>query len=296
MNNTEFEIFSKDVLQKVHALEGCEILDSWHNRDVQGLTGVHQIDGYVKIKLPGDILEIYIEAKNWANPVSKPNVMTFVAVLDDIPGSKKGLMVSRKGFDHGNIDPICKAKGIGLWTLNEVSEDGNKAHFEVEMIQEGIAPAGVWHESSCPKEDFDKAWLLDDKQVQFFSKAGSLVGTREQLYFKMAEQARTKNIPIGGTIYANFPDGHEIYLEVAGQMVRIPSISGKRERSSLGKQGNFVSLTHMLRSLTNDDRYFVDNNGKVIRSEDPIELEFDFQHGDHQLKTIIQVGLKGDDS
>lgn len=149
-------------MRKVHELDGCEVLDSWHNREVDGVSGgKHQIDGYVKIKLPGDVLE-FIEAKNWSTPVSKPNVMTFAGVLADIPGSKKGLIVSRKGFDEGSIWPVCEKLGIGLWTLDKVEEDGNSAHFTVEMVQDGITGIEVWFDQTFGEEEFRTIWDQPD--------------------------------------------------------------------------------------------------------------------------------------
>lgn len=296
MNDKQFEMFSKEVLEKVHQLDGCEVLDSWHNREVEGVSGgKHQIDGYVKIKLPGDVLEIYIEAKNWSTPVSKPNVMTFAGVLDDIPGSKKGLIVSRKGFDEGSIQPVCRKLGIGLWTLDELEEDGNRVHFTVEIVQDGIAGIEVLFDESFGEEDFRILWDQPDEQVIFYKPNGTVLGNRASLYREMANRAR-EQVAIGETISVTFPDGKEAFLKTAdGKNVRVFSVQGRRKREA-SLETEFIRLTYMLRSLTNDDRYFVDQSGKVRRSDEPIDLVFDFP-GDEQgfYRAILTIGLKKDE-
>ncbi|MBK7841692.1 MAG: restriction endonuclease [Candidatus Obscuribacter sp.] len=295
MNDKQFEIFSKEVLRKVHELDGCEVLDSWHNREVDGVSGgKHQIDGYVKIKLPGDVLEIYIEAKNWSTPVSKPNVMTFAGVLADIPGSKKGLIVSRKGFDEGSIWPVCEKLGIGLWTLDKVEEDGNSAHFTVEMVQDGITGIEVWFDQTFGEEEFRTIWDQPDEQVIFYKPDGTALGTRSSLYREMGNRARMTIAP-GETISVSFPDGRETFLRAAdGKTVRVVCVQGRREQHT-SVATDFIRLTHMLRSLTNDDRYFVDQNGKVRRSDEPIDLVFDFPADENgYYKAILQIGLKKD--
>lgn len=296
MNNKQYEIFCKEVLKKVHALDGCEVLDSWHDREVEGLSGgKHQIDGYVKIKLPGDVLEIYIEAKNWAEPVSKPNVMTFAGVLADIPGSKKGLIVSRKGFDEGSILPVCRASGIGLWTLDEIDEEGNRAHFNVELIQDGIAGIEVWFDSAFDEEEFGTLWDQPDEQVVFYKADGTVLGNRASLYREMGIRAR-ETVAVGETISVSFPNGREAFLKTADdKVVRVVCVQGRREQSS-SVETEFIRLTHLLRSLTNDDRYFVDQNGKVRRSDEPIDLVFDFPGNEKGFyRAILKIGLKKDE-
>lgn len=297
MDKKQYEKFAKDVFEEISKLDGLEILESWHDQDVEGRSGAkHQIDAFVKVQLLGEELDIYIEAKYWQGPVDKPNVMTFKGVLDDLPGNKKGLMVSRKGFDEGNIWPLCKSYGIGLWTIDEVDDSG--FHLTFEAFSDGLSNIEVLYDQKADKKLLEQIWNQPDDQVVFYKPDGTVIGDRSGLYNQMGIFARA-NAKEGGPVAINFPDGREAFLKKDEQLIRIHSVVGKRTRKKIAEETAHIRQTYMVRLLTGDNRYFVDQHGVVRRADTPIDIDFEFADPaaeDGVLRASISFELKEIDS
>ncbi len=88
------------------------------NVTLQGKTTSHQIDVYWKFEVGGVPHEVIVQAKDWATPVKKGQLLQFKGVLDDLPGQPRGVFVTRSGYQKGAKD-YALAHGIVLYELME---------------------------------------------------------------------------------------------------------------------------------------------------------------------------------
>lgn len=86
------------------------------NVTLQGKTVSHQIDLYWEFSIAGMTYTNVVQAKDWNNPVTKGELLKFHAVLDDLPGQPRGIVVTKTGYQAGAAT-YAQAHGIQLYTL-----------------------------------------------------------------------------------------------------------------------------------------------------------------------------------
>jgi hypothetical protein len=93
-------------------------IDVRHNVTLQGKTTTHQIDLYWEFKIGGICYTTVVQAKDWATPVGQGELLKFRAVLDDLPGQPRGIVVTKNGYQRG-AEEYAHAHGIVLYELAE---------------------------------------------------------------------------------------------------------------------------------------------------------------------------------
>lgn len=101
---------------------GIDTIDIQHNVTLKGKTTSHQIDVYWEFAIGGILYRTVIQAKDWANKVPQGAMLTFKAVLDDLPNGTKGIFIAKTGFQSGAIE-VAKANGISIHTLHSAVEE-----------------------------------------------------------------------------------------------------------------------------------------------------------------------------
>ena len=125
-----------------------------HNVILVGRTEEHQIDVFWEFTQGDIVYTTLISCKDWKNPVKKAQVLEFRAILDDIPGQPRGIIVSRAGFQSG-AQNVANAHGILLYTLREPSSEFWNAHLkELHIDLQLLCP--VFRNIAF---DFDPEWL-----------------------------------------------------------------------------------------------------------------------------------------
>jgi Restriction endonuclease len=89
-----------------------------HDVTLQGKSATHQIDVYWTFEMAGVPYETIVEVKDWSKPVEQERLFCFKSVLDDLPGSPKGIFVTRSGYQSG-AEEYAAAHGIILYKLDE---------------------------------------------------------------------------------------------------------------------------------------------------------------------------------
>lgn len=113
-----------------------------HNVVLPGKSGnTHQIDVYWEFELAGLVYKTIIEVKDWKNPVPQTLLHSFKAVIDDIPGTVKGIFVSRSGFQSG-AKVYADANEIHLFQLAKESDD-TEISIEISNITTHYDKAAV---------------------------------------------------------------------------------------------------------------------------------------------------------
>lgn len=117
-----YEKMIQHIYQQILTCEGLDTINVQHNIILKGKTTSHQIDVYWEFNLRGIVYRTVIQAKDWANKVPQGAMLTFKAVLDDLPSGTKGIFIAKNGFQRGAIN-IAKAHGISVYTFCSAVEE-----------------------------------------------------------------------------------------------------------------------------------------------------------------------------
>ena len=83
--STEYELFVKDILEKINVASGWENLKLQHNVVLTGKSGAsHQIDIYWEFT--AGIFTHKVECKGYSSAVTKEKIASFFGVLSDLDG------------------------------------------------------------------------------------------------------------------------------------------------------------------------------------------------------------------
>lgn len=104
-----------------------------------GQSGDEGIDGVIH-QDPMGLDRVYVQAKNWANPVTGPDLSKFVGAMD-LQGASKGVFVTRSSF-------TAQAVGFAEKSMKRiVLVDGNR--FARLMIQYGVGVTTIRSYQVC---------------------------------------------------------------------------------------------------------------------------------------------------
>lgn len=172
----EYEALTEQVFRRLLAQRdiGVEV-----SRDVTiaGRSTDHQIDVYFAFRLGGIEYQTIVQCKDWQSPVKQEQVLALHAVLQDIPGQPRGIIVARSGFQKG-ARRIAEHHGIQLYELRAPQDedwDGlirevrivltflvpeyrgldfhmDQSWFDREMQRLGIAPSGKRYDLTTPTQ------------------------------------------------------------------------------------------------------------------------------------------------
>ncbi|CAN5563962.1 hypothetical protein BH10CYA1_BH10CYA1_59750 [soil metagenome] len=163
-----YERLTKTIFEELAKLEGWKTVEVTHNKILKSPTGVnHQIDVYIRYELLGREQEIVIECKDYQRPVDLPRLMAFIGVVSNLM-TVQGLLVTRTGFDKGNIATAAVAHNIGLYILDETDEHSTK--FTASLQEHLAQPVQFVLEPSFDPSQLNKLkhvvcedWLIYDE-------------------------------------------------------------------------------------------------------------------------------------
>lgn len=145
---TEYELFVKDVYERLNAVDGLSDVNIQHDVKLSGAAGVeHQIDIYWTFSKGGVNYKVAIECKDYNSKVSKDRIQSFHDVLHDI-GNIHGIFVSKMGFQSGAIE-YAQKYGIQLMEIRHPTDNDWKGRmrnlqFNIEMYSiDNIKPCFI---------------------------------------------------------------------------------------------------------------------------------------------------------
>jgi restriction endonuclease len=117
-NNTgiPYELLVQSIFQEILDQESAHTIRVEHNVELKGRTTTHQIDVLWRFSIGGITYTTLVQVKDWKSKIKKENVLAFRAVLDDIPGQPRGVLVTRSGFQSG-AKTLAEKHGIKLYLL-----------------------------------------------------------------------------------------------------------------------------------------------------------------------------------
>jgi hypothetical protein len=115
-----YEIATQQIFQEILDREPGRTIKVQHDVQVQGQSTRHQIDVLWRFTI-GEIEHLVIvQARDLNQKIKQDAILAFRAILDDIPGQPRGVMVTRTGFQPG-ARKVADAHGIKLFILREGS-------------------------------------------------------------------------------------------------------------------------------------------------------------------------------
>lgn len=158
MTNTgkAFEALTQAVFSRIVAQSGvCSNVE----RDVvlQGKSTQHQIDVTFEFRVGATAYRTIVQCKDWSSAVKQEQVLAFHAVLSDIPGQPRGIIVSRSGFQEG-ARTVAAHHGIQLYELRRpVDEDWDGLIRVVRIVLKLSIP-----EFENVRLCLDEAWIRNE--------------------------------------------------------------------------------------------------------------------------------------
>ena len=163
---TEYELFVKDVYERLNAVDGLSDVKIQHDVKLSGAAGVeHKIDIYWTFYKGGVNYKVAIECKDYNSRVSKDRIQSFHDVLHDI-GNIHGIFVSKTGFQSGAIE-YAQKYGIQLMEIRHPTENDWKGRmrnlqFNIEMYSiDNIKPRFIIDQERI--KDHDDRLIINDK-------------------------------------------------------------------------------------------------------------------------------------
>jgi len=118
MKSRDYELLIQGVFQQLLNQECVPNILVEHDVVKQGIKTEHQIDVYWEFKLGGITYRNVVQAKNWAKRVDKSAVLKLEAVLRDLPGQPRGIIVTAQGYQKGALE-VANSCGIKIYVLQQ---------------------------------------------------------------------------------------------------------------------------------------------------------------------------------
>jgi hypothetical protein len=142
-----------------------------------------------------------VQAKNWAKPVDKGELLKFESVLRDLPGQPLGIIVTAQGYQRGALE-VAKARGIAVYELKQEPQPPHIVlnytgwiRYVLKGYRKAVSgqPFGLVVETDLVNPEFsnlvfqaDSAWVRDNGGV--LPSTSQLQVQSHELEFYDAEQ------------------------------------------------------------------------------------------------------------
>ena len=120
-NGLAYEHLVQRIFQAILRQEFVRNIDVRNNLRLTGIITNHQIDIFWEFEVGGINYKTVVEVKDWNQPVGQGELMKFKAILDDLPGQPRGILVSRSGFQAG-ARRFASSNGLVLYELRKPTE------------------------------------------------------------------------------------------------------------------------------------------------------------------------------
>ncbi|MBX9939061.1 MAG: restriction endonuclease [Candidatus Obscuribacterales bacterium] len=299
-----FEKKIAGIYEQILALDGPELknlkvihnakLDSISTKKKGGKPQTHQIDVYWEFELAGNVFRVCIQAKDWKRKVTMEQVLAFRGVLNDIAGQPKGIMIASNGFQSGALDH-AQTHGIELLVLDAADQEESKSirvnfagyritptDFKLFADEEWNKANGFTPGAATVRVNTDMPLILEDgslwgtlgnaiyEAIPKLNKIGSFSG---EFVFPSPTFALTDNPDLPRSKL------HKVWAQ-AEVSYSIQPVEVRR------------AVTNVLRSITNDKKYLVDDFGKLVMANKPFEASglVEFPDGHKMQLSIVNIG------
>jgi hypothetical protein len=211
-----YELIVQSIFQEILDQERAHTIRVEHNVELKGRTTTHQIDVLWRFSIGGIAYTTLVQAKDWKSKIKKETVLAFRAVLDDIPGQPRGVLVTRSGFQSG-AQILAEKHGIKLYLLRpllpeytittlgyvKLSVDVHERVWRAIVFEPKVSTRFLFADPStllrCP---IPKTY--NPQNLQLVGDDGTAVGTIEDVLWAFVEEMR-KTETLSGSFNRDFP-------------------------------------------------------------------------------------------
>jgi hypothetical protein len=113
-----YEFAVQSIFQEILNCEAASTIKVKHDSEVRGKSTRHKIDVLWKFTVAGIKYLTIVQARDWNQTIKQEAILAFRAVLDDIPGQPRGIIITQCGFQRG-AKKVAKHHGIKLFLLRQ---------------------------------------------------------------------------------------------------------------------------------------------------------------------------------
>jgi hypothetical protein len=279
-----YEILTKQIFDGILRLDGVRTIDVKHNvtlpgksRGSDGEPMKHQIDVYWEFEL-GDVLyKTAIQAKDWRGNVPQGEVLKFKAVLDDLPGQPRGIMVARTGFQEG-AKSYASSHGIELYELREPNADDLTGRFvrlilDIQLYTPSMEIIAVeadtdWVRATAPDAKGSAAFSQDAKQAMLYAEDARPL---RSLYDVLDSYVPKEHRELPSTEIRHVFDSPTFIDTNVEELPRLKilAVNAKIAIAMARHRQEFDfsdMLTYIISTVSGNKTYFVDSEGHVRRA------------------------------
>ncbi|WP_328800292.1 restriction endonuclease [Paenibacillus sp. LX16] len=272
--NTEYELFAKEIYETLLKDEGVKTIDVQHNIKLMGNSGCeHQIDVYWEFEMVGIKHRVAIECKNYTSNVSIGKIRDFYGVLTDV-GNIQGIFVTKKGFQKG-AKQYADSKGIKLMELRfpESSDWEGRIrdlHFNISVLKPPVvknivlSPDTDWIKENMETSKAEKFQIPIKMDTVVQDDSGNKVKTVGEMY---RELPNSTTVGTGYEHEYNFDNG--FLINDVGMKLKIKSFKFiydviVSDTTSFAIEGDKVAKA-ILKDVKSGEISFFDKAGNVKR-------------------------------
>jgi len=264
---TPFELQLQQIYQQILALNGEQFKNIRVERRAKidskaikkkGKPLKHEIDLYWEFQSSGITHKVCVQAKD--DEVTLGMVLTFKAVLDDIAGQPRGIMVTSRHFQEGAFE-TAKQNGIELYHLRPPGE-GDGIHTINLTIQPIIVEV-----KSLSLNFYDQVPQLDPpinfqlRVGEFFDESGHPFISVSKLLKDAAPSGFDDGLHSGEYVFEQPAYIHTGRSDIS--RLRIKSVIAQYQFTKQAPREINLFLQHVLESLTVAKSFLIDNKGVV---------------------------------
>lgn len=228
-----YELITQQIFQEILDQDSVRTVKVKHNVTLRGKTISHQLDIFWEFDLAGIRYATVVQAKDWSTDVDQGELLKFKAVLDDLPGQPRGIVVTRTGYQRG-AGEYARANGILLYQLTEVPDPPPQPSIVVTYLSYATWRITAIVDSSCHTLEI-ATFIPEFSNTEFHADQAWLRGVEARFGSRVAKEVlSTKLHGFPHEIPICDADGNqtETLREVYAKLVKEMQEQGVSQRDS----------------------------------------------------------------
>lgn len=198
MKNTgvEYEKLTQRIFSLIVNQNRVETIDVQQHVILQGKKNRHEIDVYWKFTDGVSEFETIIQAKDWNSKVKMEQIYALSGIINDLPGTVKGIFVSKSGYQEGAIT-AAEGCGIDLYELRSPKDSDWDGYIKSITLQFHLTTPIIDNVQLF----LDKEWAVSNgillqheegmvscDNPELFNEAGMSLGTLNNLIYQLCDK------------------------------------------------------------------------------------------------------------
>ena len=198
MKNTgvEYEKLTQRIFSLIVNQNRVDTIDVQQHVILQGKKNKHEIDVYWKFSDGVSEFETIIQAKDWNSKVKMEQIYALSGIINDLPGTVKGIFVSKSGYQEGAI-AAAEGCGIDLYELRSPKDSDWDGYIKSILLRYYLTTPiidnvqllldGDWAASNEVSLQHEQGKIPCDNP-HLFSEEGASLGTLSNLIYQLCDK------------------------------------------------------------------------------------------------------------